>query len=62
MSDAACFSFILNVAYLVAVVVFYRVIVQAANAVIVLSCAIDHSHGQPHAFKCACPCHIKASR
>jgi hypothetical protein len=51
MTDAACFSVIVDGLLFIGVFLFYRLVAQAARAVIIASCAGDHGHGEEFSYR-----------
>lgn len=54
------FALIAGFIALIAGIAFYSLIAQAATAVIVLSCRMDHGHFSDHWVPCSCKCHRMA--
>lgn len=57
MTDADCFSLIFDALITIGAILFYRWMMKGAKAVVVLSCKLDHGHGQAHDLPCDCVCH-----
>lgn len=62
MNDAACVSVVINLVLFIGGVVFYRTMLQGANATIILACKTDHGHGATPTLPCDCECHRPKNR
>jgi hypothetical protein len=51
------FELIFFIIVLIGTVMFYQLMAQAASAVIVISCRMDHGHFGNHWMHCDCKCH-----
>ena len=52
------FELIVGFIILIGSALFYQLIGQAASAVIVMSCRMDHGHFSNHWMPCSCKCHV----
>lgn len=49
---------IIGIVVLIGAILFYQLVAQAAAAVIVMSCRMDHGHFSNHWVPCHCKCHV----
>lgn len=55
------FEFILTVAAIIASIIAWQTIFRTCRAIVTMSCATDHGHGNPPTLQCYCRCHVPKS-